>query len=182
MHSYAGIGSREITSTEEGRIHRIAEIMQMKGYLLYSGGADGSDHAFEVGSGGYGVSFLPWPGFNAQLESKTYKVVFHSKESEASVNRWHPMPSKLTRNGRLFMSRNYFQVNGAGGLPRVDFVICCATRKRDEVSGGTGQAVRIANSLKIPVINIRDAYWEREINFIPNVTHASRTEIEESLP
>lgn len=49
MHSYAGIGSRDISPEEATSITKIANIMHEKGYVLYSGHADGSDYTFECG-------------------------------------------------------------------------------------------------------------------------------------
>ena len=46
---YTGIGSRNIPDTYFNLIIAIAEYMAKQGYILRSGGADGSDNAFEIG-------------------------------------------------------------------------------------------------------------------------------------
>lgn len=185
MHSYAGIGSRDITQVEESKIIRIADYLFKKGYFLYSGGADGADSAFERGCHGYGLKYLPWSKFNDKVISNIYSTVVHSENSFESVRRYHPAPDALSPAANKLMSRNYFQVNGVGDFPKVDFVICCADpiRGSEEVKGGTGQAVRIALDLNIPVFNIRanNSYWESFLNRLPIVEYSSRSEIENSL-
>lgn len=138
MHAYAGIGSREITHTEANQIHRIANYLMSKGYFLYSGGADGSDQAFESACHGYGLKFLPWPGFRSNYNSEIYNTFIHSKSSIESVLKYHPAPNALSDAARKLMSRNYFQIHGSGNFPQVDFVICCADpirNSRGEVKG-----------------------------------------------
>lgn len=186
MHAYAGIGSRDITPTERNQITRIANYLVAKGYFLYSGGADGADKAFEESCRGYGLKFLPWPGFNMVQYSKIYSTVIHSDESMESVMKYHPAPHVLSEAARKLMSRNYYQIHGFGDLPKVDFVVCCADPIRNsngEVKGGTGQAVRIALDLNIPVFNIRDknSKWEAFMNWLPTVKYSSREEIENSV-
>lgn len=178
MHSYAGIGSRDISPEEATSITKIANIMHEKGYVLYSGHADGSDYTFECGCNNLGISFLPWETFNSNLDKNTQQIVCHNKESVQSIYTFHPAPTKLSVAGLKLMSRNYFQVNGIGYLPKVSFVICCATPKRDGVSGGTGQAIRIANHLDIPIINIRSKNWQYQINLIDSVARPELSEIE----
>lgn len=186
MKTYAGIGSREITPTEESRIHRIADYLYRKGYFLYSGGADGSDFAFESACSSYGLKFLPWNDFNMKEESTIHNISVHTVESIESVAKYHPAPNVLSTAAKKLMSRNYFQIRGIGDFPQVDFVICCADPirgSRGDVKGGTGQAVRIALDLRIPVLNIRDtnSKWEAFINRLPNVEYSSKAEIESFL-
>jgi len=58
------------------------------------------------------------------------------------------------------MARNYRQIMGVGKYPMVKCVICCANPTKDGVKGGTGQAVRIAKSISVPVFNVRDPMWK----------------------
>lgn len=137
MKSYAGIGSREISDLERELIKKIAGIMHEKGYLLYSGGAPGSDIAFESGCNGYGVSFRPWTGFGENSEA--VQVIHHSKDSHESVSNFHPAPDALSPAARKLMSRNYHQIHGIEPyFPKVDLVICCANEKKGAVQGGDG--------------------------------------------
>jgi hypothetical protein len=164
MKSYAGIGSRDITDIERQNIILIAKIMAKADWLLYSGNADGSDISFQTGCDGKCVIMLPWAGFNIDeydyTFSRDYFVLGDDRIGQDSVDKYHPNSSKLKRGGRALMSRNYFQIMGYRKYPTVSLVICCAKPSGKGVIGGTGQAVRIAESLKIPIINIRTAGWK----------------------
>ncbi len=182
---YAGIGSRTITENERHDCRYLGEKLAAKGLILYSGNADGSDIAFQEGSGGRCVVMLPWPGFNTlryQAMDATKALacldVGDTAVGNAAVDRFHPQGRHLRSGARKLQCRNYHQVWGynpaesshldsayrAGGAvadsgsgwPPVRFVICCATPSRDGTEGGTGQAVRIALAAGIiPVYNLR---------------------------
>ena len=49
MKKYAGIGSRKVPDDIGGLMTSISEKLCQKGYLLRSGGAEGSDKKFEKG-------------------------------------------------------------------------------------------------------------------------------------
>lgn len=168
MRAYAGIGSREITADERKALHKAAEFLRDRGYICYSGNAEGADTAFQEGSQGECVLFLPWEGFNGYEYSYACRgayVVGDHPEGQASITQYHPSPDALNRGGRALMSRNYFQIMGYDKWPVVDFVVCCATPSREvpHVEGGTGQAVRIAVERGIPVINIRTEGWREQL-------------------
>jgi hypothetical protein len=167
MISYAGIGSRTITDRESAIIQKVASELSKKDLVLYSGNASGSDINFQIGSNSKCVIFLPWKDFNNQeyhvsRSLKSY-VVGDTQPGLHSVQEFHPNPSSLSRGGKSLMARNYHQVVGYDTFPQVSFVICCANYKSVDnmmqVDGGTGQAVRIANSKNIPVVNIRSEHW-----------------------
>jgi len=171
MRYYTGIGSRKITKREEKTISGIALYLKRNDFTVYSGNASGADVTFQRGSGGNCVVFVPWKSFNESVynyidESKFSVCIEESKDREAyeSVEKFHPNPRALTRAGRNFMARNYYQVMGYGEYPVSEFVVCCADEDRyGEVTGGTGQAVRIAKSLGLPIINIRTDGWLKKI-------------------
>jgi hypothetical protein len=52
------------------------------------------------------------------------------------------------------MTRNSFQVLGPDLQSPVSFVVCWTTGGK--ISGGTGQALRIAKDLSIPIFNLYD--------------------------
>ena len=164
MISYAGIGSRQITDDETATIIKIANQLSEK-YVLYSGNAEGSDIAFQNGSNNNCVLIVPWKNFNRDKYSHDRCIeridCGDTIEGNASIDMFHPSPSSLSMGGRRMMARNYHQIHGVGKYPKVSFVICCANRdEHGKIYGGTGQACRIAESLNIPVINIRDAFYE----------------------
>lgn len=167
MKAYAGIGSRTITEEERSTIIAIAERLS-EDYVLYSGNATGADIAFQTGSNGSCVLFVPWKQFNCTKYYHEDALVICPRvtyESDISVDDFHPCPEALSHAARSMMRRNYHQVMGYDDLelPVVDFVICCADPQGNGVKGGTGQAVRIANAMGIPVFNVRSNEWEEKL-------------------
>lgn len=181
MNSYAGIGSRNISSIEQNRISKTADLMCSLGYVLYSGHADGSDISFERSCDGFGISFLPWKNFNKDLISPTIKTFDISDNAFESVSKFHPYPGNLTSAGRMLMARNYHQVCGNMLVPIVDYVIFCADEKNGNVIGGTGQAVRIARSLGIQCINLRGNDWKEALKMIPEKKMVDKEELIERV-
>jgi len=173
IKSYAGIGSRNISKEETETITQIANRLS-EDYVLYSGNADGADIAFQTGSDGACVVFLPWKDFNLNHYNHQDAIMIVPEityENDNSVDEFHPCPEALGIKSRAFMRRNYHQVMGYDplNLPIVDFVICCADYSgNNDVKGGTGQAVRIAKSKNIPIINIRKKQWQKELERILN--------------
>lgn len=148
--TYAGIGSRETPLDVLQSMTEIASRLDRLGYTLFSGGADGADEAFEIGATKK-VIFLPWDGFsNKRVDGKNYLVPPYNEDL---VSRFHPAADKLKQGALKLMSRNSYQVLGPDLNSPVDFVICWT--KDGKASGGTGQAIRIAESLKIPVFNLK---------------------------
>lgn len=136
---YAGIGSRETPQSICKRMTIIAHQLWVKGYLLYSGGAIGADTAFENGSNGRNRIWLP-------------KDV--TDEAIDLAKRFHPKWDDLGPKGKLLIARNGFQVLGPNLKTPVKFIVCWT--KDGKASGGTGQALRIANAFGIKVYNLHN--------------------------
>lgn len=160
---YAGIGSRKISVEEEIYITDLAKKFSEKGFILYSGHADGADMAFEKGADpDKSVIWLPWEGFNGKLFTEKAFVVGGRNDRKDTL-KYHPNYKSLYRSAKGLMIRNSFQVLGDPPVyPMVDFVVCCSDPLRrstlglgDGVQGGTGHAIRIANAYYIPWFNIR---------------------------
>lgn len=166
MLSYAGIGTRSLGSSERDQILSLSWSLSERGWVVYSGNAEGSDISFQEGSCGNCVIFLPWEGFNNERydprRSLDHFVVGEESRGIDSIRQFHPNPSAVigSRGVRSLMSRNYFQVHGYGVYPAARFLLVCADPTSDGVKGGTGQAVRIARFLDLPVVNIRESGWE----------------------
>ena len=163
MKSFAGIGSRQITKEEHKRIAEISAMLSSLGYTCYSGGAEGSDYAFETNCKET-IVFIPWKNYRnpykTYTESKTVIVAGDTIEGNKSVSKFHPAANKLSLGAHKLMCRNYHQIHGLGEFPKVELVVCCAhPDKKFGVQGGTGQAVRIALSENIPIFNIRTMKW-----------------------
>ena len=175
---YAGIGSRTISREVAERMTNVAKILSDNGYILRSGNAEGSDQAFALGAERAEI-WLPWYGFNRDFidhvennlkRQHIYRLVgdhcsIGEPDDEAwdSIEKFHPSPKSLTLKGRKFMARNYRQVVGLGE-PDSEFVICWTHDGTDV--GGTGQAIRIANSKTIPVYNMLTVDIEKIIPLI----------------
>ena len=171
---YAGIGSRETPPNIQEKMTQIARMLSENGYILRSGGARGADTAFERGAQeGKKEIYLPWKGFENN-PSPLYTITL---DALILANRYHPLPlfsggalnmKKLTALQK-FMARNCYQVLGYELNSPSHFVLCwtpdgstgeSTTRK----TGGTGQAIRLAFALGIPVFNMArpdcaDQFW-----------------------
>lgn len=169
MRAYAGIGSRKTTAAEQSTIYKLSAQLSQK-FIVYSGNANGSDVIFQRGSSGKCVVFLPYYKFNidrydAWKHSMDCYVVGDSEEGIKAANELHPAPHNLNWKSMPMMARNYHQIMGYDSYPAVQFVVCCASRdKNGDIIGGTGQACRIAIRENIPVINIRDDNWNKDLN------------------
>lgn len=153
--TYAGIGARATPKVVLAQMYTISRKLYYMGYTLYSGGADGADRAFEEGSG-KSLIFLPWDGFNNRKVSYTRDNIEYlvPQMNFELVQKYHPKPDKLSAKGRCLMSRNSYQVLGPDLKSPVDFVLCWT--KDGKASGGTGQALRIAQDYNIPVFNLKN--------------------------
>lgn len=146
MKYYAGIGSRKTPKEILDLMSIIGEYLQSKRYILRSGGAIGADTAFEK-------YVLP-----------ENKEIFYKEdaceESYKYVDKYHPRPYKLTKNSKDLLARNTYQVLGKDFKTKSDFVICwtedgCDSHsKRTRLTGGTGQAISIADDYNITVYNL----------------------------
>jgi hypothetical protein len=71
----------------------------------------------------------------------------------------------LSYGAKKLMARNCHQVLGQDLKTPVDFIVCWT--KNGNINGGTGQALRIAKKLNIPVYNL---FFEESFqNLLKNV-------------
>jgi len=68
------------------------------------------------------------------------------------AKKYHPNWNRLSIGAQKLMVRNCMQILGFTGDIPTDFVVCWT--KDGKASGGTGQAIRIADDYQIPVYNI----------------------------
>ena len=170
---YAGIGSRSINTTSWIACRKLARTLAERDWTLRSGGADGSDTAFENGCDlvpGTKEIYLPWKGFNDN-PSPLYDIPDQAFEI---AKNYHPTLRKM-RDGAIhkLMARNSQQVLGMDLRTPVKFIACWTDDGVDDgeyttqKTGGTGQAIRIATAYDIPVFNLknRDA-WNDVMNLV----------------
>lgn len=151
MIKYAGIGSRELPANYKSLIHRFAEWAASDNWILRSGGAEGSDEAFEYGcdrANGKKEIYLPWKGFNDN-DSELYHIC---DKALKMAEEYHPAWERCRQGGQKLHARNCYQVLGQNLNDPVDCVICYT--EGGELKGGTAQAMRIALKHKIPIFNI----------------------------
>lgn len=150
MNYYAGIGSRQTPEDVLKLMNTIGVFMAKKEYVLRSGAADGADISFEKGCDkveGKKEIYLPWDGFNMHFSE------FHCPTQEAFdlAEKTHPSWEALRLSAKKLHARNSHQILGYDMKTPVKLVICWSKGK-----GGTEQALRIARSLNIPIVNLYD--------------------------
>lgn len=151
--AYAGIGSRDTPLEICSLMTGVAKMLDGRGYTLRSGGAEGADRAFDLGTSGmsHPEIYLPWEGFNNQ--SMTIKPTAAQLAKAYKVaSKYHPAWQNCSEGARKMHIRNSFQILGLECDQPSKFVVCWT--KDGKASGGTGQALRIAEAYKIPVHNL----------------------------
>ena len=162
---YAGIGSRKTPLHILERFKEIGTLLAKEGCILRSGRAVGADSYFERGCRsvmGDCEIYVPWVGFPRDGELSEYPAIsfyelsdIMQERARASVNTYHPAPYRLSAGARLLMARNYFQIYGdSTTAQKTDFIVCYTPDGK--ASGGTGQALRMAEHENIPIFNAHD--------------------------
>lgn len=162
MKKYAGIGSRKTPENILETMKLIGKFLAERDFILRSGHADGADIAFEKGCdmvNGTKEIYIPWKGFNGANNSAIVPVFTKSLEDFSS--KFHPKWNILTPPARKLIMRNSCQIFGLSGDDPVEFIICWHNN-----SGGTMQAVRIAEFYQIPVINLAEINTDKVIDII----------------
>jgi hypothetical protein len=154
---YAGIGSRETPSDILAVMEKAAWHLNKEGWTLRSGHAPGADQAFENGARGKAQIFLPWRTFESEVRVCAAEVYNEPiRQAYAVAAEFHPAWEKLRRAAKTLHARNTHQMLG----PKLDdvssFVICWTRNGR--ASGGTAQALRIAESFQIQIFNLGDPF------------------------
>ena len=158
MKYYAGIGSRQVKTDPimTRLMKQIASALEEQGWTLRSGAADGADSAFASGVKKRAEIWIPWKNFGEPHNpNHTYRVISNNdKNAFESVNQFHPSGPNLSQAARKLMARNYRQIVSTTIEDGNDskFVICWTPN--GELKGGTAQAIKIAESLNIPVFNL----------------------------
>jgi len=157
---YTGIGARKTPSAECAYMTKMATRLEAIGFLLRSGAANGADNAFESGVHHPDnlESYLPWKGFN-HSKSERYSP---SEEAFLIARILHPNGFSLNKTALALMARNGHQVLGKNLDDPVNFVVCYtpdgleSAQHRSRESGGTGQAIELADLYGIPVYNLKN--------------------------
>lgn len=155
---YAGIGSRQTPPDVLEVMRSLAGRMEQQGWKLRSGGARGADAAFESGvvAPANRAIFLPGRSFNGRVAGPggyydSTQLPGWQRALE-TVARYHPAPDRLSPFARSLMARNAMQVMGPSLDRPADLVV--AWTPGGAITGGTGQALRMAQDLGIEVRNL----------------------------
>lgn len=178
---YAGIGSRETPEHVQTMMQHIAKVLANNRWTLRSGAAGGADSAFELGalqSGGTKEIYLPWNGFNSAYHQplNDYIVPDDAQFSQAMLiaKSFHPAWHRCSQGAQRLHARNAFQILGLNLDTPADCVICWTPNGK--ATGGTGQAIRMAEYYEVPVFNLfNTADLNRLLEFTlakERITHA----------
>jgi hypothetical protein len=148
---YTGVGSRTVPESIVKIIIGTAKFLSDLNITLRSGGADGCDKAFEIGSLNNKEIYLPWKGFNNST------VEFYwPKEQEQLAHKMaatiHPAWEKLTQGAKKLHARNCHQVLGMDLMTPSKFTLCYT--ENGEKKGGTRTAIILSEMNNIPVFNL----------------------------
>ena len=148
---YTGIGSRTTPPEICEEMTRIARYLSSVGFKLRSGGAPGADSAFEAGAGEDCDIFIPWRGFENRSRGILITGAVHERAAKIAALH-HPAWSRLSHGAAQLHIRNVPQVLGKDLISPSKFVICWTPDGK--ASGGTGQALRIADAYDVKVFNL----------------------------
>ena len=178
MLYYAGIGSRETPERILNSFEQLGETLGKMGYVLRSGRAPGADTYFEKGAiKAQAVTeiYVPWRNFPRGSDLNQHPAIEFDKMDKdwqanayMSVYRFHPAPLRLSDSAKKFLARDYCQIFGKNNQDKISSFVVCYT-KDGQASGGTGQAIRIAQDARIPVFNAF-GYEHRPDEFVTIVT------------
>lgn len=149
----AGIGSRETPSRILEQMTEIGRQCLLRGIKMRSGHAEGADWAFEQGAQQAMTVYLPWAQFNNSMKSSANFVVYKwDAKTQDLARKFHPKYDYLSFGAKKLIARDGWQILGPNLDDPVNAVVCYTNDGKD--SGGTGQAIRIAQSRGIEVLNM----------------------------
>lgn len=167
--AYAGVGSRETPEDVLDVMEDIGDKLQARGWCLFSGACKGADQAFERGafSGPFRARafrdryalFLPWPNYEQRNGAVYEGLASPRPRAFAIAAEHHPGWDHISDGGRKMHARNVHIVLGRDCNTPVSFLVCWtpdgAIDKTTRRTGGTGQAIRVANTYQVPVFNLK---------------------------
>ncbi len=148
------IGSRDPTESQATLAKDVATLALCNGWDIATGAAEGIDLIAISTAESMGMShrlhiYLPWRSYNEPLvpgRATTYVYAPDKKDWIESVSKYHPMGGNLSQGVFKLMARNY------GIVVDSDVVVALPSAKPG--GGGTGQGIRIALALNIPLFKV----------------------------
>lgn len=159
MKFYTGVGSRKAPLNILGLMTKIAIFLNKQGWVLRSGGADGSDLAFEKGAGNL---------------KEIYYANDANKAAMEIAGLYHPAWHQCGEYARKLHGRNAFQVLGSNLDTPSRFLVCwtpdgCRSHQQRTIkTGGTGTAISIASNHNVKVFNLANNVDRERIEFVIN--------------
>lgn len=157
--AYAGVGSRETPADVCDLMRGIASTLAQRQWMLRSGHADGADIAFEEGCvsvNGTKEIYIPWNGFHKARHGYNDAYAVHCLKNHIEAigiaQETHPNWKACGEGAQMLHTRNVYQILGMNLDTPVSMVICWT--KGANATGGTGQAIRLAERQSIPVFNL----------------------------
>ena len=157
--AYAGVGSRQTPVDVCDLMRGIASTLAQRHWMLRSGHAEGADIAFEEGCmsvTGTKEIYIPWNGFHKARHGYNDAYAVHCLKNHLQAldmaAQTHPNWKACGDSVQMLHTRNVYQIMGMDLKTQVSMVICWT--KDGNATGGTGQAVRLAERLSIPVFNL----------------------------
>lgn len=177
--AYCGVGARETPVDVCAFMRGIAATLSERGWMLRSGHADGADISFEEGCTGTKEIYIPWNGFNKARHGYNGTYAVHCLKNHLQAldiaQQTHPNWKACGEAVQMLHTRNVYQILGMDLKTPVSMVICWT--KDGNATGGTGQAVRLAERQSIPVFNLfqddavdklQDFVFQVESTFLTN--------------
>ncbi len=156
MRYFTCIGARDCPEDILKLVKKIsAAFCSLEDFCMRSGGARGADSASYEGAihvSGAMEIYIPWTLFNKDI-SDVFTII--PEPTEALIDlaaKFHPRWDSLDFKAKALIMRNGCQVLGEDLKTPSEFVVCWT--KDGKASGGTGQAIRIAEHYKIPIFNL----------------------------
>lgn len=169
---YTGIGSREVPENIFEIMSIEAYALARKGYTLRSGGAKGSDSAFQWGHECFYRDenlpihnqeiYIPWVNFKMEsyLDTGSNIIPNHLVTKCFDIaSEIHPHWDRCSFGAKKLHARNVCQVLGDDLNTPTQFVLFYAKEVNGVVQGGTATAVNLARKLGIPTINMFFNNW-----------------------
>lgn len=153
--TYVGTGNRDVPATIAEQMKRLAHELETFGYTLRTGGLDGSEQAFELGTTKLELH-LPWRGFN----EKESKFTFTPKAAIAIAKKFHTAFDTLKPAIQTMLAKNARLILGKDLKSPAMFMICWSEDGAETLlektsrTGNVGHAIAIAAYMKIPVFNL----------------------------
>lgn len=158
---YAGIGSRRTPDAILEVMTNLAAKLSERGFILRSGGAKGADTAFEAGANNKIIYYINQFTINGKDEYRYNPENLKEARIKMVYHEIHPAWQYLKEYAKELHTRNVFQVLGENLNEPSKFVICWTpdgaetVTECSRVTGGTGTAIKLADTYNIPVFNLR---------------------------